>query len=195
MVENSANTGTADVESSAQKIIYKESLICGLYLGLIMAGIYLLSWLLNPLYSTNTFISSALQLFEFGLLCIFLLSVRKLSVGFWSYGQAFSSSLIITLLSISFKYSWNFILYNFIDKSLGARIGEVVLTTVQKELLKTGISQEVIDTNFENMKEVSNPGTPRIFLLALLSSIIGSIIISLILAIIVKKNKPEFTKV
>lgn len=195
MVENIASTGTANVESSAQKIIYKESLICGFYLGLIMVGIYLLSWLLNPLYTTNTFISGALQLFEFGLLCIFLLSVRKLAGGFWSYAQAFSSSLIITLISVSFKYGWNFILYNFIDKSLGARIGEVVFATVQKELLKTGISQGVIDTNLENMKEVSNPGTPRIFLLALLSSVIGSIIISLILAVIVKKNKPVFTKV
>lgn len=195
MVEESANTGKSEVESSARTIIYKESIICGLYLGLIMVGIYLLSWLLNPLYTTNTFISGALQLFEFGLLCIFLLSVRKLAGGFWSYGQAFSSSLIITLLSVGLKYSWNFILYNFIDKSLGARIGEVVFATVQKELLKTGISQGIIDTNLDTMKEASNPGTPKIFLLALLSSVIASIVISLILAVIVKKNKPVFTSV
>jgi len=195
MVENIANTRNTDVESNARKIIYKESLICGLYLGLIMVAIYVLSWLVNPLYSTNTFISGALQLFEFGLLCIFILSVRKLAGGFWSYSQAFSSSIIITLLSVGLKYSWNFILYNFIDRSLGERIGEVVFATVQKELLKTGISQGVIDTNLENMKSDSNPGTPKIFLLALVSSVIASLVISLILAVIVKKNKPVFTSV
>ena len=195
MVEDIANTRNTDVESTARKIIYKESLICGLYLGLIMVAIYVLSWLVNPLYSTNTFISGALQLFEFGLLCIFILSVRKLAGGSWSYSQAFSSSIIITLLSVGLKYSWNFILYNFIDRSLGERIGEVVFATVQKELLKTGISQGVIDTNLENMKSYSNPGTPKIFLLALVSSVIASLVISLILAVIVKKNKPVFTSV
>lgn len=195
MAETTDSTAGLENDSRNRQIIYKESLICGVYLGVIMLGIYLLSWLMNPVFATNSFISGALQLFEFGLLCIFLLSVRKLAGGFWSYWQAFSASMIITLLSTAFKYSWNYILYNFIDKGLGARIGEIVFATVQKELLKTGVSQGTIDQNYENMKTYSNPGTPRIFLLALLSSVIASIVISLILAVIIKKNKPVFTRI
>lgn len=177
------------------RIINSESLICGLYLGLIMTGLYLIAWLMDPMYSTSAFISGSLQILELALLCLFLLSVRKLAGNYITYWQAFRAAAFISLISVALKNAWYFILYHFIDRTLGGRIADVTFAIVQKELIKAGLSQGSIDANLESMREYSNPASFKLFMYSLGSSILGCIVISLILAAIVKKEKPVFVSV
>lgn len=181
-------------EKGRNLIINKESLICGLYLGLIMVAMYLLAWLTDPVFTTNGFIDGSLMLIGIGLLCIFLLSVRSLAGSFWTYWQAFRSAIVISLMTLSLVFGWNYLLYHQIDPGLGFKIADINLPLIQREFLKAGLSQAKIDASKDAMRLYSNPGTPKVFMVSIAKGVTGAILISLILAVIVKKDKPVFTR-
>lgn len=177
-----------------KNLINKESLICGLYLGLIGMGINLVLFLVDPLFPTRPVAGSVLGIVNLAFLCLFLLSVRKQVGNYWNFAEAFRSAFLISLVNLGFGILWDFILFHLIDKTLGGRIYDVNLASAQKQMLKQGLSQEMIDSRIEMVKKFTpDPGTYTSLYIFAASGLVLSIIISLILAAIFKKMKPVFT--
>lgn len=177
----------------SRKLINKESLICGLYLGLIGMGLNLVIFLVDPLFATRPVAGSVLGIVNLSFMVLFLLSVRKQVGNYWTFSEAFRSAFLISIINLGFGILWNFILFHLIDKTLGGRIYEVIQANNQKQLLKQGLSQEMIDSQTEITKKLIDPGTYTSLIIFAVTGLVLSIIISLILAAIFKKLKPVFT--
>ena len=167
--------------------------------GLLIAGIYivisLVFWVVDPLMQyTNTWASMLLFVVPIVLLVVFGLEVRKAAGGYWTFGEAFKSlllmSVILAILSIVFHYLLNAV----IDPTLPQRSADAIGAKLTDQLSSAGISQQKIDEMVEKIQEKSAVSLKN-ELVNLGIGIIVYAVIDLIIAAIIKKNPPAFAPI
>jgi len=106
--------------------------------------------------------------------------------GFLSYGKAFQSSFMIGLVASVLLIIWNYIFFEFIDKTMVTQI----IDKAQESMLERNpnMSEEEMNMGLKYVKMFTTPIMMAI--MGLLYNLFFSVIIGLIVAIFVKKEEP-----
>lgn len=168
----------------------------GLIIALITTVISLTIHFINPiLVYTNFWI----QIASFVLFIVLLVyagkSIRKELGGYWSFGDAFKSFLIIALILAAVTTLYNVVLMTVIDPELPKKAAIAVEETQRSMMTKFGATEEQINDalskagNMEDKLKITPKNVITSFGFGL--AIYG--VLALILAAILKKNPPLFT--
>lgn len=113
----------------------------------------------------------------------------KLNNGFISFGNAFLTGFIVSILLavISVFFSW--VLMTYIDPGLGERI----LSMTEQTLIEKGLSDEMIEQQLQMQRSMmTGPMKFLGYIIGFVTTIAISTIISLICAAILKRNDDSF---
>jgi hypothetical protein len=167
----------------------------GLLIGLIVVVLNVVYYFIDPLLTfTNMWVGVFSLVLIIALLVILGIDVRKKIGGFWSFGQAFKSLIIMTVIIVLFSTVYNFILFKFVDTQLPAKATAALLEKTTATLNNLGMDQSKIDEatkTFTNGEvEAKMQPTIKNEALGFLYGVILYGIISLIIAAIIKKKTP-----
>lgn len=176
-------------------IITQLSVKNGFLIALITVMISLILYFIDPLMMYTSF---WIGMFSFVIFIVLLVlvgqSIRKAVGGYWTFGEAFKSFLIMALILTSVTTLYNIILMGVIDPGLPAKAGAVMEDSQRQMMEKLGLSTDEIDAALE--KSGSMEDRLKITFRNVVTSFgVGLAIygvISLILAAILKKNRPVY---
>jgi hypothetical protein len=165
----------------------------GLLIALITVVISLILYFIDPLMMYTSFWGSMLGFVIFIVLLVVVgQSIRKAVGGYWTFGEAFKSFLIVSLILTIATTLYNILLMGVIDPDLPAKAGAVIEDSQRQMFEKIGLSTEEID------EALSKSGSMEDRLKITFKNVITSFgvvlavygVLSLILAAILKKTKP-----
>jgi hypothetical protein len=163
--------------TSVLKANFNSGLIMGLFAVIYTLIIYVIDIMFNPYQGYVFYIVQAVVLF------IFIKSYREnYKNGFITYGQAFTSGVVISLFTAIIYAIFIYILYAFIDTDLINK----QLAFVEETFVKAGLPQAFIDSGLKMQKKFLQPeiyAPTKLF-----SSFLSGTIISLFVAIFIKKE-------
>ncbi len=181
-------------------LISKLSIRHGLLIGVISAVLTIVFFIINPVMQyTNIWVGLLSFAIMIALFVILGIDVRKKIGGFWSFGEAYVSLLIMAVATVFISILVGFILVKFVDPALPQKINDALADVTNKRLESFGASQAQID---ESTKQFTNGEMLAKFQPTFFNQIknfgIGVLIyavIDLILAACIKKKRPMFAPV
>lgn len=166
-----------------------------LIISLITIVISVCFYLVDPLLMYTNFWVGMLSFVLFIVLLVVVgLSIRKTVGGYWTFGEAFKSFLIMALILTISTTIYNILLMSVIDPDLPARAGVAIEDSQRQMMENLGLSTEEIDTaleksgSMEERLQITFKNVVTSFGVGL--AVYG--VISLILAVILKKTPPFF---
>jgi len=167
----------------------------GLLIGLIVVVLNVVYYIIDPLFAfTNTWVGIFSLVLLITLLVVLGLDVRKKIGGYWSYGQAFTSLIIMAAIVVLLSTIYSFILFKFVDPQLPAKATAALLEKTTATLNNLGMDQSKIDAATESFKngemEAKLQPTLKNELVAFVTGVLIYGVISLIIAAIIKKKAP-----
>lgn len=175
------------------KLITQLSLKNGLILALVWLVIYSLLYFINPvMIFTNFWIPLLIWVILIVLLVMVGISTRKEVGGFWTFGQAFKSFLIISLILSFTSVIYSLVLVKVINPNYPTEAAAAIQDSQKAMMVKFGVPPEKID---EAIAKAGNPAEklqPTLKNLTINFGVSIAVfgVISLILAAILKKNEP-----
>lgn len=174
-----------------QKLITQLSLKNGLIIGGISIVISLVLYFVDPVMSyTNFWIGICLFVFFVAILVYAGKSIRKEVGGYWTFGEAFKSFLIMALVISALSTTYNVLLMTVIDPELPAKAGAAIDENTRAMMLKFGANEDQVEeamakagSNVEKLQI-----TPKNVVTSFGVSLAIYGVFSLILAAILKKN-------
>ena len=175
------------------KLLTQLSLKNGLIIGAASIVLSLVMYFIDPLMAfTNWWVGLIMIVVFLGLLVYAGQSIRKEAGGFWTFGEAFKSFLIMSLIITATSTVYSIVLMKVIDPDLPARAGAAIdentrammakfITDedqLEEALAKSGSGQSKLEITGKNL--VTSVGVSL--------AIYG--VLSLILAAIMKKTPP-----
>ena len=184
-------------DQNKNALINKLSLQYGLLIGVITVVLAIVFRIVDPMFQyTNWWVGIFSFIVMIALLVILVLDIRKKIGGYWSFGEAFKSLIIIAVLAIVISTVYNFVLFKFIDPGLPAKVSSVMLDKTTEMLEKFGSDQSKIDDATKQFKDGEFEATLQPTLLnelkAVAFGLIFYAIVDLIIAACVKKKEPLF---
>jgi hypothetical protein len=181
-------------------LIYKLSVRNGLIIAGISTVISIVLYLINPLLVyTNYVLIGLMFVIAIALLVILGLDVRRNIGGYWNFGQAFLSLMIIAVISVFIGILLNFILFKFVDPALPSKVNEALQDKITQTLQNAGLDQDKIDQSTKQFTDGSSLANLQPTFINELKSFGGAIvlyaILNLIIAACIKKNPPMFASV
>ncbi|MBK0378963.1 DUF4199 domain-containing protein [Mucilaginibacter segetis] len=182
------------------KTINNLSLKYGLLIGGISIVLSVIFRIIDPLLQfTNTWISLLAFVIVIVLLVIFGIEVRKNVGGFWNYGEAFRSLIIMSVFISILTVLYSFILFKYIDPELPTKVNAAILDNLTTKLSNMGLDQSKMDEitkPFENGEfEAKFKPTFKNELTNFGFGLLIYAVIDLIIAAIIKKRPPMFAPV
>jgi hypothetical protein len=167
----------------------------GLLIGLIVVVLNIVFYFIDPLFSfTNTWVGIFSFVLLITLLVVLGLDVRKKNGGFWSYGQALTSLIIMSVIVVLLSTIYSFILFKFIDPQLPAKATAALLEKTTAMLEKLGLDQSKIDESTQSFRngemEAKLQPTLKNEFITFITGVAVYGVISLIIAAIIKKKAP-----
>ena len=180
--------------------IYKLSVRNGLIIAGISTVISIVLYIINPLLVYTNYVLLGLNFaIAIALLVVLGLDIRRNIGGFWSFGQAFLSLMIISVISIFIGIMLNFILFKFVDPSLPTKVNDALQDKVTQALQKAGLDQDKIDQSTKQFTDGSSLANLQPTFINELKGFGGALvfyaIINLIVAACIKKSSPMFAPV
>ena len=175
------------------KLITQLSLKNGLLLSLVWIVIFALLYFINPvIIFTSFWISLVVWVLMIALLVFVGMNTRKEIGGFWTFGQAFKSFLIISLILAFTSVLYNFVLVKVINPNYPVEAGVAIRESQKSMMEKLGVPEDKIDEAIEKAGNPADQLRPTIknTTTGFGVSIAVYGIISLILAAIMKKTEP-----
>ena len=178
-------------------LINKLSVRYGLLIGGISALLSVVFYVINPvLQYTNLIVPTLSFVIIVALLVILGLDVRKQTGGYWNFGQAFVSLIIMSAFITIISLLINVIIMKFVDPTLPTKINDAMAEVTSQRLEKMGMAQDDIDKSTKMF-------TDGEFIAKLQPTLINELkgfgmamifyaIIDLIIAACIKKNQPLF---
>lgn len=172
----------------------------GLILGGISAGLSIVFYIINPvLQYTSLLVLLFTVVLGIALIVVLAIDIRKKIGGFWSFGKAYVSLMIMSVVAILIGILLGFIIFKFVDPTMPGKVNDALADVTQQRLEKFGMQQDQIDvamkpfTNGENLAKLQ----PTLFNEAknFLIALIGYGIVNLIIAAIIKKKPPMFATI
>lgn len=159
----------------------------GIILGLISAASGIVFYSLGPeSMIDSSWISYIFMALGIGLTIYFGTKLRDENGGYFTFGQAYGSLMIMSIVAALISGVVSFVLYTIIDPGFG----EAYLDLLREQMYNQGMTEEQIEMGMSFTKWMNPFGAIGIGA-SILISIIGSAFINLIFAAIIKKNPPE----
>jgi len=173
------------------------SIRSGLMIGVIVIILSIVFRLIDPLLQyTNlsvTLLSAALVV---ALMVILALDIRKKIGGFWKFGKAYVSLLIMSLFIALLSVLFSFVLFKYVDPDMPSKVNDATEQVTESRLQKFGLDQTQIDAATKGFTngEFKAKLEPTFFneFEAFAISLAFYAVIDLIIAACVKKNLPPF---
>jgi len=174
-------------------LISKLSMKNGLMLAAVSVVISLTMHFIDPVLIYTSFLTQVGVFVLFiALLVVVGINIRKEIGGFWTFGEAFKSFLIIALILSITATLYNVVLMKFIDPDLPQKAAVAIEDAQRAMMEKFGMASEQIDEAMAkagSMEEKLQPTFKNVFTSFGVSLALYGVI-SLILAAILKKNQP-----
>lgn len=177
--------------------INKVSLIHGLLISAIVIALSVVFRVIDPLIQfTNIWVGLIPFVTVIALMTILGLDVRRKLGGFWSFGDAFKSLMLMGVVIAMISTAYNFVIFKFVDPTLPEKANAVMLDNMTTRLTSSGLDADKIDQYTKTFKngEFIAKLQPTLLneLIAIGSSLILYAVISLIIAACIKKKAPFF---
>jgi hypothetical protein len=174
--------------------LYIASAKYGLILSLALIILNFVSDSIDPLGRfDNIYIKGFSFMINIALLYSMSVDIRKSTGGYWSYGEAASSLLIIVFFVALITTAYNFILFKFIEPDLPSKLKDAKIAEVISKLNAMGLDQESIDKVVKPLQDGEMEAKLKPTLINELKSFALSFLLlcieSLIIAVFVKKKK------
>jgi len=181
-------------------LLYKLSVRYGLLIGGISAVLSIVFYLINPMLQYTSLLVPILSLvIVLALLVILGIEVRKHIGGFWNFGQAFVSLMIMSAVTVIISLLVSFVIMKFVDPNLPAKINDAMVDVTSQRLEKMGVDQATIDKStamFTNGEFIAKLKPTLVNELTSFGwALLLYAVIDLIIAACIKKNPPMFTPV
>jgi hypothetical protein len=165
----------------------KPSVKYGLYLGGILAAIPLLFFVLNLDKEESVQpVSFLLNLIAVtSMIVLAIKEVRATTNGFISFGKAFSTGLVVTLISSVISALFTYLYFTVINKGMVSHIK----MKQEEEMLAKGMTEADIEKYSGTMEFFTSPMMMTIF--AFLIMFLIGLVVALICAAIMKKDDPS----
>lgn len=160
----------------------------GLYLGLFIAIVYVVSYAVNLELLTNPFVGIAmlLAIIIFGIISI--VKSKKSQNGFISFKEAFTSYFITVLIGLIVASVVAIVLFNVIDPDAAITLKEKTIEGTAEMMRNWNAPEESIVETVEKMREQPNQFSIGSVLQSLVIQLVIFSIIGLIAALIMKKS-------
>ncbi len=180
-----------------QRLINSLSLKNGLIIGAISVVLSLVMYFIDPLMAfTNWWVGLILIVVFLALLVYAGQSIRKEVGGFWTFGEAFKSFLIMGLIITAISTVYNVMLMKVIDPDLPARAGAAIDENTRTMMAKFITDEEQLEKALaesgSGQSKLEITGKNLVTGIGVSLAIYG--VLSLILAAIMKKPEPIFIK-
>ncbi|HDJ33364.1 MAG TPA: DUF4199 domain-containing protein [Bacteroidetes bacterium] len=173
--------------------ILTQSLIYGLYFGLVMVALNLVMWMFNIMptkFSVNIILFIVNLVIYFGLLFWFTKMYRNESLGgYISYGKAFLFALLVAFFGSVVSAVYTYIFNAFIDPGYMERIMQVTMESTENFMRERGLSQDQIDMAMARFENQEIPGPGKAALQSILGGVVYGLIVSLITSAFAKKQE------
>ena len=176
-----------------KKLLINLSVRYGLLLAFIAIVISLVLRYVDPLMQfTNVLVSIVLLVIMIGLIVVLTLDIRKKIGGFWSFGDAYKSLMIMALIAVLFSIAYNFVIFKYVDPAMPAKVNAAMLDNITTRLSGANLDQDKIDEYTKTFKngefEAKLAPTLKNEVVAFASSLAVYAVINLIIAACVKKK-------
>ena len=167
----------------------KSAMTFGLIIGLIIVIYSLLLYMTDNFVSKNTILGLLQWVILAGGLYYGIKTYRdQHSEGYITYGRSLGLGVLISVFVGVIMGVFTYLLYTVIDPDLL----EKTIKIAQEEMLKTGMSEQQVETASEMQRTITSP-TIMLFSSIFTFAFFGTII-SLIVSIFTKKEKPIFNQ-
>ncbi|MEJ7558802.1 MAG: DUF4199 domain-containing protein [Pedobacter sp.] len=176
-----------------QKLLNGLSAKNGLIIGLVSVVLSLVIHFIDPLMLfTSWWVGLVLMVVFIALLVYAGKTIRTDLGGFWTFGEAFKSFLIMGLIITALSTVYNVVLRTVIDPDLPAKAGAATDENAQAMMAKFGMQQEQIDEAMakQGSAESKLKVTPKNVVTDFGISLAVFGVFALILAAIMKKKPP-----
>lgn len=181
-------------------LISKLSVRHGLLIGGISAALTIVLYIINPvLQYTSILVGLLVFAIVIALLVVLGLDIRRKIGGFWTFGEAYVSLLIMAFFICLISILISFIIFKFVDPNLAQKVTDATLQVTTQRLEGMGMDQDKID---EVTKSFTNGEMLAKFQPTILNEVknlgIGILIyavVNLIIAACIKKKQPMFAAV
>ena len=174
--------------------VNKLSVRGGLIIGVITIVLFLVFHFIDPVLQFTSYWVSILSLvIVIALLVIYSLDTRKKIGGYWSFGQAYLSLLIMAVCMVVLSTLFNFVIFK-LEPDLPAKINSAMLDKLSTTLSNMGLEQAKIDETTKQFQdgtfEAKLQPTLKNECTTLAIGLLMYAIINLIIAACVKKKPP-----
>jgi hypothetical protein len=175
--------------------VNKLSMQYGLLIGIVSVVLFVVFRMIDPVMQFSNYWVAILSFVILIVLLVVLgLDIRKKTGGYWSFGEAYRSLIIMALFFTLVSTVYNFVLIKFVDPGLPAKISAVMADKVATQLSNMGVEQSKIDEatkQFQNGEfEAKMQPTLKNELTAFAVAMLIYAVIDLIIAASIKKNPP-----
>jgi hypothetical protein len=186
------------VNQTQDSEINKLSVRHGLLIGGIAVILYIIFYLIDPLLQyTNTMISLLSTVIVIALFVVLGLDVRKKIGGYWSFGEAYKSLIIMSVFVVLLYTICGFVMFKYVNPQLPEKVNSVMLDKMTETFTKLGLDQTKVDEAtkpFQNGDFVARmQPTFKNELTNLGIGLLTYAIINLIVAACIKKKEPFIT--
>jgi len=178
-------------------LLYKLSIRNGLIIGGIYAFLIVVFYLINPILQyTNFWVGGLIALTMVVLIVILALDARRQMGGFWNFGKAYLSLMIVTFIITLISVLAGFLILK-LNPGLIQKINDASLDLTEKMLEKFGSDQTKTDaatqqfTNGQFMDTIKPTFSNE--MLNFIKVLLFYWVVDLIIAACIKKNPPMFT--
>ncbi|TDQ08498.1 DUF4199 domain-containing protein [Pedobacter metabolipauper] len=181
-----------------QKLLTQLSLKNGLIIAAVSVVLSLVLYFINPLMAyTSLWLGLVLFVLFIALLVYAGKTIRTDAGGFWTFGEAFKSFLIMGLIIASLSTLYNVLLMTVIDPELPVKAGAAIDENTRSMMEKFGSTSEQID---EAMAKAGNNAdklkiTPKNVVTSFGVSLAVYGVLALILAAILKKTNQNAPRI
>lgn len=165
----------------------------GIIVGLISALIIFFTYISGPESMDNRWIGVLSLILTMGTAVFLGIQHRNQTGGFMSYKSALVFLVIVGVIAMAVQFLVQTVLYDVIDPEFLPKAKEIVVENMVDEMIEKGTPEHIIDmsvgfveSGFDSQMTISGRLLGTGFQLLIWG------VISLLLALIIKKNKPEF---
>ena len=111
----------------------------GFIIGSVLLVLLVVLRFIDPLIQfTSPYLSILIVVIIIALDVVLGLDVRKKIGGYWSFGQAFKSLFIATIIFVIISTLYNFVIFKYADPELPSKVSSVMLDKTTKMLEECG---------------------------------------------------------
>lgn len=170
----------------------KTTLKYGYIAGGIAIALQLLYYLFIDQFSgIGKVLSTIVLVANFGIAMYALLNMKKRNEGFLTFREAFTSFMLVRIISITFGVAFTLLLYFVIDTDYRDGIAEKTINVQMEAIQQRGLEGEQLEIALEKLEKFSAANI-MVHIWTFLGLVVFNSVIGMLIAAVTKKNRPVF---